>query len=162
MQPQRGSGAYGGTSSTNADMSTTETPSTSRVDTSSSSSRLQGQRRRPFFARVADRNRTRVATPFDNSAETLSNSTSDESTSSSDEDVESNGVTSHLHTGKSTITFCRDHCPAPLSYFVWQKGYYNPFPLTVGILSPLIFILFTLFICFNWCTHPDLCYWSSW
>ena len=29
--------------------------------------------------------------------------------------------------------FCCDHCPAPFSYFVRQKGYFHPFPLTVGI-----------------------------
>ena len=30
---------------------------------------------------------------------------------------------------------CRDHChcPAPFTYSVWQKGYFHPFPLTVGI-----------------------------
>ena len=33
---------------------------------------------------------------------------------------------------------CRDHfhCPAPFAYFVWQKGYFHPLPLTVGILNP--------------------------
>ena len=31
---------------------------------------------------------------------------------------------------------CRDRCPAPFSYFVRQKGYFLPFPLFVGTLSP--------------------------
>ena len=30
---------------------------------------------------------------------------------------------------------------------VWQKGYFHPFPLTVGILSPLILILSCCFPC---------------
>ena len=25
------------------------------------------------------------------------------------------------------------HCPAPFTYFVWKKGNFHPFPLTVGI-----------------------------
>ena len=33
---------------------------------------------------------------------------------------------------------CHDHCPAPFSYSVRQKGYFHLFPFTVGILSPLI------------------------
>ena len=41
---------------------------------------------------------------------------------------------------------CRDHCPTPFSYSVWQKEYFHLFPLTVGIWSPLIFIVF-MFIC---------------
>jgi hypothetical protein len=83
-------------------MSPSEAASTSRGDTSASMSRLPGRRRRPFFARVVDRNRTRVATPFDNNAggtDTLSSS--EESTSSSDDDDVEGNVTSHLHTGKS-------------------------------------------------------------
>ena len=38
---------------------------------------------------------------------------------------------------------CRDHChcPAPFTYFVWQKGYFQPFPLTVGIQNPLVSLL---------------------
>ena len=35
------------------------------------------------------------------------------------------------------MALCRDHCPAPFSYIVWQKGYFHLFPLTVGILYPL-------------------------
>ena len=31
------------------------------------------------------------------------------------------------------ILKCHDHCPAPFSYSVGQKGYFPPFPLTVGI-----------------------------
>ena len=30
---------------------------------------------------------------------------------------------------------CRDHCPAPFSYFVWQKGFFT-IPLTVGNFVP--------------------------
>ena len=30
------------------------------------------------------------------------------------------------HVSKS---YCRDHCPAPFSYSVRQKGYFHPFPL---------------------------------
>ena len=43
---------------------------------------------------------------------------------------------------------CCDHCPAPFSFSVRQKGYFHPFPLTVGISSPLTSLLscsFTLF-----------------
>ena len=32
-------------------------------------------------------------------------------------------------------------CPALFTYIVWQKGHFHLFPLTVGILSPLIFAL---------------------
>ena len=49
------------------------------------------------------------------------------------------------------LSWCCDHCPAPFPYFVRQKGYFHLFPLTVGILSTLNFILsllFTLFHCF--------------
>ena len=46
---------------------------------------------------------------------------------------------------------CRDPvvCPAPFTYIVWQKVYLHPFPLTVGILSPLNFIIMLL-ILFKW------------
>ena len=35
---------------------------------------------------------------------------------------------------------CRDPVVgiAPFSYFVWQRGYFHPFPLTVGILIRLL------------------------
>ena len=33
------------------------------------------------------------------------------------------------------------HCPASFTYFVWQKGFFHPFPLTVGIRSTLISLL---------------------
>ena len=33
------------------------------------------------------------------------------------------------------------HCPAPFTYLVWQKGYFHPFPLTVGIQKPSHFFL---------------------
>ena len=32
-------------------------------------------------------------------------------------------------------------CPAPFSYFVQQKGYFHPFPLTVGIFIPSHFFV---------------------
>ena len=40
------------------------------------------------------------------------------------------------------------HCPTPFTYSIWQKGYFHPFPLTVGIQDPLVFLSscsFTLF-----------------
>ena len=52
-----------------------------------------------------------------------------------------------------SANFCRDHCHAPFSYSVRQKGYFHGFPLTVGISSPLISLLscsFTLFHLINW------------
>ena len=36
--------------------------------------------------------------------------------------------------------------PAPFTYFVWQKGSFHPFPLTVGILSSLNFIIMLLIL----------------
>ena len=56
--------------------------------------------------------------------------------------------------GHLFILLCRDHCdhclcPALFTYFVWQKGYFHPFPLTVGIWNTLISLLscvFTLFV----------------
>ena len=39
-------------------------------------------------------------------------------------------------------------------YLFWQKGYFHPFPLTMGIVSPLIFMLscsFTSFYLFDTC-----------
>ena len=40
------------------------------------------------------------------------------------------------------FNMCRDPTvgPAPISYFVWQKGYFHPFPLIEVTLSPLILI----------------------
>ena len=36
---------------------------------------------------------------------------------------------------KLFVSGCHDqcHCPTPFTYFVRQKGYFHPFPLTVGI-----------------------------
>ena len=31
-------------------------------------------------------------------------------------------------------------CPAPFNYIVWQKGYFHPFPLTVGLFGLLVCI----------------------
>ena len=36
--------------------------------------------------------------------------------------------------------------PAPFTYFVWQRGIFHPFPLSVGILSPLKFIIMLLIL----------------
>ena len=55
------------------------------------------------------------------------------------------------------ILTCRDYCPLLFSYFVWQKGYFHPFPHTVGILSPLIFILLCCLPCFIVITWFDIC-----
>ena len=45
---------------------------------------------------------------------------------------------------------CRDHChcPAPFTYFVWQKGYFHPFPLCCGYSNPshFFFIMFIYLI----------------
>ena len=27
-------------------------------------------------------------------------------------------------------------CPAPFTYIIWQKGYFRPFPLTLGVFVP--------------------------
>ena len=35
---------------------------------------------------------------------------------------------------------CRDPSPAPFTYFVWQKGYFHPFPLIVDIVTLYIHI----------------------
>jgi hypothetical protein len=72
-----------------------ETASTSRGDLGLAST-LPGRRRRPFFARVADRNRS-VVSPFDNTADT--NSTSEDSTSSSDDENDVERSSLHRHTG---------------------------------------------------------------
>ena len=40
------------------------------------------------------------------------------------------------------------HCPTPFTNFVWQQGYCHPCPLTVGVLSTLIFILSCCLPCF--------------
>ena len=52
------------------------------------------------------------------------------------------------------VHVCSDHCPAPFSYSVRQKGYFHPFPLTVGILSPLISLLSCLFTFFHLFKKP--------
>ena len=69
--------------------------------------------------------------------------------------------------GQFTIAVrtCCDHCPAPFPYFVWQKGYFHPFPLTMGILFPLILILsyrffFYFFLLALWRAFFDHLLWS--
>ena len=48
---------------------------------------------------------------------------------------------------------CHDpcHCPAPFTYFGWQKGYFQPFPFTVGIFVPSHFfvIMFVYLVLFH-------------
>ena len=50
-----------------------------------------------------------------------------------------------------------DHCPAPFSYSVWQKGYFHPYPLTLGVLSPLISLLSCSFTLFHQINQLDIC-----
>ena len=48
-------------------------------------------------------------------------------------------------------------CPTPFPYFVWQKGYFHLFPLTVGISSPLISLLSCSFTLFHLINRFDIC-----
>ena len=41
----------------------------------------------------------------------------------------------HLFGAPKRVSKCHDPVdgPAPFTYIVWQKGYFHPFPLTVGV-----------------------------
>ena len=47
-------------------------------------------------------------------------------------------------------------CPAPFTYSVWQKGYFHPIPLTVGIRNPHISLLSCVFTSFVLLTSHHL------
>ena len=54
---------------------------------------------------------------------------------------------------------CRDHChcPALFTYSVCQKGYFPPFPLTMGISNLLISLLSRSFTLFHLINLFDIC-----
>ena len=43
-------------------------------------------------------------------------------------EIKSNLALLSIECHKNLIQYCLDPCPAPFSCFVWQKGYFHPFP----------------------------------
>ena len=48
--------------------------------------------------------------------------------------------------GEQASLDCHDHCPAPFSYFVWQKGYFHPGSPLLCVFCPLSFSYYHCYI----------------